>query len=96
MGLAGEGDIALNRSALAMWDLQTEIRPNSPSDGPPPSAADRTRRFLIDSERRGILHCEKLLDDRDLLEEERHRLTRLLKESRTRLQFMVSSMATEN
>jgi hypothetical protein len=94
--LAGEGDNALSRSALAMWDLQTEIRPNSPRDWPPPSAADRTRRFLIDSERRVISHCGKLLEDRDLLAEERHRLTQLLKEARTRVQFMVSPMATEN
>jgi hypothetical protein len=41
-----------------------------------PSAGDQVRRFLIESERRVIVHCRKLLDDQNLPTEDHRRLMR--------------------
>jgi hypothetical protein len=73
-----------------MLELQTEIRPLSSNERSAPPAADRTRRFLVDSERRVILHCKKLLDDQDLIAEDRRRLTRIVNEAEARLQGLGS------
>jgi hypothetical protein len=73
-----------------MLELQTEIGPFSPPEWFAPPTADRTRRFLIECERRIISHCKKLLDDESLPIEERRRLTRLLNEAEARLQGLAS------
>jgi hypothetical protein len=61
-----------------------------------PSAGDQVRRFLIDSERRVIVHCRKLLDDQNLPTEDHPRLTRLLGEAEARLQDLASQAAMQN
>jgi hypothetical protein len=48
------------------------------------------RRFPIESERRVIVHCRKLLDDQNLPTEDHRRLTRLLGEAEARLQDLAS------
>jgi hypothetical protein len=73
-----------------MLELQTEIRPLSSNERFAPPAADRTRRFLVDSERRVILHCKKLLDDQDLIAEDSRRLTRIVNGAEARLQGLGS------
>jgi hypothetical protein len=61
-----------------------------------PSAGDQGRRILIDSERRVIVHCRKLLDDQNLPTEDHRRLTRLLGEAEARLQDLASQAAMQN
>jgi hypothetical protein len=73
-----------------MLELQTEIGPLSSNERFAPPAADRTRRFLVDSERRVILRCKKLLDDQDLTAEDRRRLTRIVNEAEARFQGLGS------
>ena len=73
-----------------MWELQTATTPIPQTEWFAPPTADRTRRFLVDSERRVILHCKKLLGEPDLPFEERRRLTRLLNEAEARLQGFAS------
>jgi hypothetical protein len=73
-----------------MLELQAGIEPPSQSGWFTSLAVDRTRRFLIESERRVIVHCQKLLDDQSLPTEERRRLTRLLSEAEARLQGLAS------
>ena len=59
-----------------------------------PACGRQVRRFLIESERRVIVHCRKLLDDENLPTEERRRLTRLPGEADARLQGLVSRVAS--
>jgi hypothetical protein len=54
------------------------------------------RRFLIESERRAIVHCRKLLDDQNLPTEDQRRLMRLLAEAEARLQDLASQAAMQN
>jgi hypothetical protein len=49
-----------------------------------------TCRFLIENERRVIVHCKKLLDDQNLPTEDHCRLTRLLGEAEAKLQAIAS------
>lgn len=67
-----------------MLDLQTRTRP--PSVLP----EDQVRRFLIESERRVIVHCQKLLSAPNLTTDQRRRLTRLLGEAEARLDRFAS------
>jgi hypothetical protein len=53
------------------------------------------RRFLIERERRIIVHCRKLLDDPNLPKDHR-RLTRLFGEAEARLQDLASQEAMQN
>ena len=61
-----------------------------------PSAGDQVRRFLIERERRVIVHCRKLLDDQNLPTEVHRRLTRLRGEAEARLQDLASQAAMQN
>jgi hypothetical protein len=54
------------------------------------------RRFLIERERRVIVHCRKLLDDQNLPTEVHRRLTRLRGEAEARLQDLASQAAMQN
>jgi hypothetical protein len=47
---------------------------------------EQVRRFLIESERRVVLHCRKLLSQGSLSFEHRRRLTKVLSEAETELQ----------
>jgi hypothetical protein len=47
-------------------------------------------RFLVESERRVIVHCQKLLRAPNLLLEDRRRVERLLAEAEGRLQELAS------
>jgi hypothetical protein len=68
-----------------MLELQTAIKsPSLPKWSAAPSD-DPVRRFLIEDERRVILHCGNLLDDPNLLSEEWRRLMRLLVDAEARL-----------
>jgi hypothetical protein len=79
-----------------MLELQTGTRPPPPSGWFAPSAGDQVRRFLIESERRVIVHCRKLLDDQNLPTEVHRRLTRLRGEAEARLQDLASQAAMQN
>jgi hypothetical protein len=64
---------------------------------------DEVRRFLIESERRVISHCHKLLDQEGLSFTERGRLNRLLSKAEAELQSLdprlkvdVASKATKS
>jgi hypothetical protein len=85
---------ALLISDLLMLELQAGTRPPPPSGWFAPSAGDQVRRFLIESERRVIVHCRKLLDDQNLPTEDQ--LTRLLGEAEARLQDLASPAAMQN
>jgi hypothetical protein len=71
-------------------ELQTATRLPSWPGWPVPAADDHIRSFLIESERRVILHCRTLLDDQALPIEERGRVMRLLGEAEERLQGIVA------
>ena len=49
---------------------------------------DEVRRFLIESERRVIAHCRKLLDQQGLSFTERRRLTGVLGAAETELEML--------
>jgi hypothetical protein len=49
---------------------------------------DEVRRFLIESERKVIAHCRKLLEQRDLSFTERRRLSRVLGMAETELELL--------
>ena len=49
---------------------------------------DEVRRFLIESERRVIAHCRKLLDQQGLSFTERRRLSRVLGMAETELEML--------
>jgi len=51
---------------------------------------DHVRRFLMESERRVVLHCRRLLDDQNLPAEERRRLMRLHGAAEERLECLVA------
>jgi hypothetical protein len=79
-----------------MLELQTATRLPSSSGWVVPPADDQVRRFLIESERRVIVRCRKLLDDQNLPTEERRRLMRLVDEAEARLQSFSIYAATQN
>ncbi|MBI5323112.1 hypothetical protein [Bradyrhizobium sp.] len=56
--------------------LELANRP-TPPEGLDRSLPDAVRAFLVESERRVVLHCHKLLDNRQLPGEDRYRLARL-------------------
>jgi len=60
-----------------------------------PPAGDQVGRFLIESKRRVIVHCRKLLDDQNLPTEDHRRLTRLLGRAEARLQDLASQTAVQ-
>jgi len=69
-----------------MLKLQTRAAPSSLT----PPSADQTRRFLIESERRVILHCRRLLGYQDVPAEDLRRLIRIVGEAEARLQGLAS------
>jgi hypothetical protein len=73
-----------------MLELQTAIRPMSVSRRPTRAAEKPVDRFLVESERRVIVHCQKLLRTPNLLVEDQRRLERLLAEADGRLQELAS------
>jgi hypothetical protein len=73
-----------------MLELQTAIRPMSVSRRPTRAAEEPVDRFLVESERRVIVHCQKLLRTPNLLVEDQRRLERLLAEADGRLQELAS------
>lgn len=65
------------------------------ADRPPPTRHRQpdigaVRAFLIESERRVILHCDKLLKQNDIFSDERRRLLRLAGEAREELQRLAA------
>jgi hypothetical protein len=54
-------------------------------------AENPVERFLVESERRVILHCQKLLHDPNVPVEDQRRLARLLAEAKARLQELAST-----
>jgi hypothetical protein len=72
-----------------MLELQT-AKPPSPSGWPVRTVDGPARSFLIESERRVVSHCRKLLEDPNLPTEDHRRLTRLLTEAEVRLQGIAS------
>ena len=72
-----------------MPDLPTSLRfrhEAAASEALPP----RVRSFLLESQRRVIEHCGRLLTARDLDAEHRHRLTRVVAIAETELQRLVA------
>jgi hypothetical protein len=71
-----------------MLDFPTSARGRQrPASEPPDRAA---RSFLIESERRVITHCRRLLAAQDLAMEQRQRLIRLIDRAETELQHLVA------
>ena len=70
--------------------------PESVQHGLPPTedsalhGSETARRFLIESERRVIVHCQKLLAANNLPDEHRQRLGRLLEQARDQLRRMAA------
>ena len=54
------------------------------------SYSDAVRAFLIESERRVLSHCEKLLKQNDLSSDERRRLLRLAGEAQEELERLAA------
>lgn len=63
-----------------MLELATPLRPPPPAQGDRP-LPETVRRFLIESERRVISHCQKLLAAGGLPDEQRRRIERLLEQA---------------
>jgi hypothetical protein len=63
---------------------QAPLHPSSP-EGPPLTGRESVRRFLLESERRVMLHCQKMLAANKLTEEQHRRLIRLLDEASDQL-----------
>jgi hypothetical protein len=72
-----------------MFELATPIDPRSP-DRPAPRLPDSVRTFLIESERRVIVHCRSLLGRDGLSDADRRRLTRLASEAEAELQRLAA------
>jgi hypothetical protein len=68
-----------------MLELQTATRWPSPSGWPVPATDDHVRGFLVESERRVVLRCKKLLRAPNLPSEEQPRLMQLLEDAEARL-----------
>jgi hypothetical protein len=88
--------IALTDLWFAHVGMANRNEAAAPSGWFAPSAGDQVRRFLIESERRVIVHCRKLLDDQNLPTEDHRRLTRLLGQAEARLQALASQAAMQN
>ena len=73
-----------------MLELQATTRPMSASRLLRRVADNPVERFLVESERRVIVHCQKLLRTPYLPVEDRRRLERLLAEAEVRLQELAS------
>ena len=73
-----------------MLELQAAPRPMSASRRFTRVVENPVERFLVDSERRVIVHCQKLLDDPKVPIEDRRRLERLLAEAEARLRELAS------
>jgi hypothetical protein len=73
-----------------MLELQAAPRPMSASRTFARVMENPVERFLVESERRVIVHCQKLLRAPNLLLEDRRPLERLLAEAEGRLQELAS------
>lgn len=73
-----------------MLELQAAPRPRLGSRRSAQVAEISVERFLVESERRVIVHCQKLLHAPNLPIEDRRRLERLLSEAEARLQELAS------
>jgi hypothetical protein len=73
-----------------MLELQTAIRQMSASRRSTRVAENPVDRFLVESERRVIVHGQKLLRTPHLPVEDQRRLERLLAEAEARLQEVAS------
>jgi len=69
-----------------MSDLLTGVR--FPPETPVFEQLPSVRSFLVESQRRVIEHCRRLLTAQDLAAEHRHRLTRLAGIAETELQHL--------
>ena len=74
-----------------MSELQAVTRSTGTSRRPPRVSENPVDRFLIDSEKRVIVHCQKLLGVPTLPKEDQRRLERLLAEAKARLQGLAST-----
>ena len=70
-----------------MFELAHRPQVSARPDRPPP---DAVRAFLIESERRIVVHCRSLLERNGLSAEERRRLTRLASEAEAGLQRLMA------
>ena len=73
-----------------MLELRAATRPMSASRRPTRAAESPVERFLIESERRVIVHCQKLLHDPKVPVEDRRRVERLVAEAEARLRELAS------
>jgi len=73
-----------------MMELQTAIKPMPASRRSIRVADNPVDRFLVERERRVIVHCQKLLRAPNLPVEDQRRLERLLAEAEGRLQELAS------
>jgi hypothetical protein len=73
-----------------MLELQAATRPMPVSRRSTPVAGDLFERYLVESERRVVVHCQKLLRAPDLLVEDKRRLEQLLAEAEARLQELAA------
>jgi hypothetical protein len=73
-----------------MLKLQSAPRPTSASRRSTRVVENLVERFLMESERRVIVHCQKLLCAPNLLAEDQRRLERLLAEAEGRLHELAS------
>ncbi len=71
-------------------EFQAATRPIAAHRKPPRVAENPVKRFLIASERRVILHCQKMLHDPKVPVEDRRRVERLLVEAEGRLRELAS------
>lgn len=54
-----------------------------------PASRREVRQFLVESERRVIVHCQKLIEDENLPAEARRRLTHLIDDAQARLKGLL-------
>ena len=73
-----------------MLELHAATRPLSVSRRPARVVENPVERFLVESERRVIVHCQELLRTPNLLVEDQCRLERLLAEAEGRLPELAS------
>jgi hypothetical protein len=73
-----------------MLELRAATRPMSASRRSTRAAENPVERFLIESEWRVVVHCQKLLHDPKVPVEDRRRLERLIRETEARLQGLAS------
>lgn len=73
-----------------MLELRAATRPMSASPRSKRVVENPVQNFLVESERRVILHCKNLLRDPDVPIEDQRRLERLLAEAEARLQELAS------